>query len=432
MKQNLIISSCACFLIFLFQFDMIINKNEVKRGRAQIRRSKPDLYFEGWLSLSVSSSATSTNSSSTSTNNSTSTTESKINSFYNSANVNLIPSENSFYFRLNKDLIYYSELKEEIKIVDSIRIGSLDKVNDTCLRIQDSDKTRKWDLCSNDNLSYQKWNCAINKSLNKTCDDSKILEENKIQLIKKRILKQPMIIIPIPSPYCNEKWDYRSQGDDWSCDCKEGRSQSPIDIEEGTIVKFYNKSLFDFFQVGKDEDGKPLKIIYDDYTIKIKGMLGRLVSWDLIKYEAYEMQFHTQSEHKFNSKEFDLEVQIYFRAVTPGYIRKSAALSILFKVTPGSENLFFSKDINILDLPDKDEKEKELKKPIDLRRMFISEEDELFEGFSYYQYEGSLTSPPCQEETTWYVISNPLPISYTVVEYFKDVLKPLSVRNYCN
>jgi hypothetical protein len=43
--------------------------------------------------------------------------------------------------------------------------------------------------------------------------------------------------------------------------------------------------------------------------------------------------------------------------------------------------------------------------------------------FSYFSYQGSLTSPPCEEEILWFVSSKPLPIGYTTIEYFKDVLK---------
>lgn len=31
------------------------------------------------------------------------------------------------------------------------------------------------------------------------------------------------------------------------------------------------------------------------------------------------------------------------------------------------------------------------------------------------------------EETTWFVTSSPLPISYTTIEYFRDILKPQTV-----
>ena len=43
--------------------------------------------------------------------------------------------------------------------------------------------------------------------------------------------------------------------------------------------------------------------------------------------------------------------------------------------------------------------------------------------FSFYQYEGSLTSPPCTERTTVIVAAEPLPLSHTFVELFKEALR---------
>ena len=203
-----------------------------------------------------------------------------------------------------------------------------------------------------------------------------------------------MIIIPIPAPYCNEKWDFKKQGDDWQCECKEGNSQSPINLPKAhEAIRFYNKTLFDFYTVPKE---KKLQAVYEDYMIKVKGLFGRLVSWDLIQYDAYEMQFHTHSDHSIKGEYYDLEAQIHFRASTPGYISKLAVLSVLFKVKPGAKNLFFDKDINILDLPDQTEKTKYIKNDINIKDLFLDDEVDLFQPFSYYQYEGSLTTPPCQ------------------------------------
>jgi len=157
--------------------------------------------------------------------------------------------------------------------------------------------------------------------------------------------------------------------------------------------------------------------------IKIKGKFGRLITWDLIQYDAYEMQFHTHSDHSIKGKYYDLEVQVHFRATTSGYMSKLAVLSILYKVTPGAKNMFFDHDLNILDLPDQTEKKKTIKNDINLQHLFLDDEHDLFQPFSYYQYEGSLTTPPCQEETTWFVTSKAIPISYTTVEYIKDSLK---------
>ena len=43
--------------------------------------------------------------------------------------------------------------------------------------------------------------------------------------------------------------------------------------------------------------------------------------------------------------------------------------------------------------------------------------------FSFYMYDGSLSSPPCTERTTVIVAAEPLPISNTFVELFKEALR---------
>ena len=43
--------------------------------------------------------------------------------------------------------------------------------------------------------------------------------------------------------------------------------------------------------------------------------------------------------------------------------------------------------------------------------------------FSFYTYEGSLTKPPCNENTIHYVASEPIPLSNTVIELFKESLR---------
>lgn len=196
---------------------------------------------------------------------------------------------------------------------------------------------------------------------------------------------------------CNDKWEYNDHGQDWQCDCKEGLSQSPIDLpDKKSIPETDKNTLFAFLDLEKDENGKPFEITYEDHMLKIKGKLGSIVTWDIIKYDLTEIQFHTKSEHTINEERFDMEVQFYYNAVTPGHLGKSAALAILFKIVPGSTNLFFDKTVNILDLPDKFEKNKKLSKSLNLKHLLMLNEDDEYEDFSYYQYEGSRTSPPCQ------------------------------------
>ena len=43
--------------------------------------------------------------------------------------------------------------------------------------------------------------------------------------------------------------------------------------------------------------------------------------------------------------------------------------------------------------------------------------------FSFYTYSGSLTAPPCNEKTIHYVASQPIGVSSTVIELFKEALR---------
>jgi len=158
--------------------------------------------------------------------------------------------------------------------------------------------------------------------------------------------------------------------------------------------------------------------------LKIKGYFGSLVTYDFLKYDSYEIQFHVKSEHTIKGLQHDLEVQLLYRCITPGYISKLAVLSVLFKIKAGIKNKFFDGDIDILDLPDQTFKKRKLKNKIDFKNLFLQDNEDTYQPFSYYQYEGSLSSPPCQEDTNWFIASEVLPISYTTVEYLKDALKP--------
>jgi hypothetical protein len=65
------------------------------------------------------------------------------------------------------------------------------------------------------------WVCAISKALGLSCASNNpgplVIEEKKTQ-------KQPIMVIPLPSPYCNAKWNYMKSASDWNCKCLEGKS----------------------------------------------------------------------------------------------------------------------------------------------------------------------------------------------------------------
>lgn len=377
----------------------------------------------------------------------------RVNSKYE-RNSPIIPTPNSFFFRLANNMIYYSQIEDDIRILDSFSTDYIYEVKDVqinnkkqsslgdvCFKVSEKEGGKFWNLCAKTTADKNKWICAIKRAINQDCN----IPQNELDnhIFKKQIINQPMIIIPIPSPMCNEKWNYETHGNDWECKCKEGRSQSPIDLPaKESAVKISNQAMFSFHNVSKNENGESLKIVLDDYKLMIivfysmkflnlQGQLGKLVNMDLVTFQATRLVFHTQSEHSIENKNYDLEAQVYFESTTPGSIARKAVLSILFKKKAGAKNYFFDNDINIIDLPDRGEKSRPLK-TINIENLFKIDKDDTFVPFSYYQYEGSNTSPPCEEETTWYIAHPILNISTTIVDYFRDIFKPPSVKTIFN
>jgi len=41
------------------------------------------------------------------------------------------------------------------------------------------------------------------------------------------------MIVPLPSLYCNQNWNYENLGADWNCKCAEGYFQSPVELKRG-------------------------------------------------------------------------------------------------------------------------------------------------------------------------------------------------------
>ena len=152
---------------------------------------------------------------------------------------------------------------------------------------------------------------------------------------------------------------------------------------------------------------------------------GRIVTVDGAIYNAEEIVIHTPSEHKLNGKKYDLELQIIHYGQTKGDIAKQVVLSFLFEGIPGEYNKFFD-SIDPFNLPNMSDKEKDLCEDIYIPNIFYSTDEKLetsMKKFDFYTYQGSLTAPPCTENTIMYVASNPLPLSTTTLKLLQEALR---------
>lgn len=309
-----------------------------------------------------------------------------------------------------------------------------------CMSLTSNDSGKNWRICGENEEKVKKWVCMSSACIDTESNFSFCFTyETDKEKTKCNYIKQTIILIPLPSPTCNKDWNYLQKGLDWGCVCKEGQSQSPIDLPkkedaiDSPITPIFSYSLISKYMADsiegsqhkgnlKIQNWKHLHILHDD--------LGRITTQDGTIYQAQEITFHTPSNHKIDGKQFDLEVTILHSGITKGDIAKQVSLSFLFEGSPGAYNKFFD-DIDIFNLPNPFTKEVELLKDLFLPKILYQSDEEGIElkPFSHYTYEGSLTYPPCTEQTIIYVASKPLKLSTTTIALFKEALRKPDLYN---
>ena len=164
--------------------------------------------------------------------------------------------------------------------------------------------------------------------------------------------------------------------------CQTGHNQSPIDISHAKLADL-PKLKFDYKSV-------PLSIINNGHTIMVNYAPGSTLTVGSKTYILKQFHFHHPSEEHINGKGFDM-VGHLVHADADGHL---AVVAVLFKAgvpNPLLETLW--KNIP----PEKD-------KTVEVSTVSVNAEDLLPSQRGYYTYSGSLTTPPCTEGVTWYVL----------------------------
>ena len=226
---------------------------------------------------------------------------------------------------------------------------------------------------------------------------------------EKRIIKEPMILIPLPSPVCNEDWNFGSKGTNWNCKCSEGFEQSPINVERRCVSNINETASFQWSKVKTNK----LATFYEDNMMKLKckskdprdcvdTVFARIIDSDFTEYESREIRFHTPAEHTIEGRKFDLEIQLIFNPISEGDFKKKAGIAFLAVQGPGKNNRFLE-SLDMMSLPNVYQTMIDVKTgtndafEIDVEDLF-KDVDDVYEYngfFNYWRYVGSLTSPPC-------------------------------------
>lgn len=344
-----------------------------------------------------------------------------------------------------------------------------------CVNLQDINNMN-YLICSYERVTITKFYCILTKVLGFTQQGDLCTPPDTNSDIKFRPQPKPEanpiliveeIILPLPTRNCNDIWDYQQNGKNWECKCKDGIQQSPIDLPfiEYSRIKEISSLEFDLSPFKQIESKSEYDLIETDYhpTIEfypidnfskqstldgalientnIKFMLrngalkilhnkmGKMVTPLGEVFYAEEILFHTPSEHTIGGKKFDMEIQVIFYGQTKGDISKQAIVSYLFESTPGYYNAFID-DLDIQNLPDRESPTKELRKDLLLSKIFKTKDsgnesilsEITSKPFSFYMYQGSLTFPPCSENTVVYVNTEIFKLSPTIIQLFQEAI----------
>ncbi len=183
-------------------------------------------------------------------------------------------------------------------------------------------------------------------------------------------------------------------------DCA-GQKQSPIDIQTGLIITTDSLQA-PVFKYG----ATPVYIINNGHTVQFNVEGEHNVNLNGKEYKLLQFHFHAPSEHTINGQHFPLEVHFVHKHSD----NDLAVIGIMFK--EGKENALLA---SYLDEFPTEKGEFKSNDQIDLSSL-------LPENKSYYHYPGSLTTPPCSEVVSWYVLATPIEASKEQLEKLARIL----------
>jgi len=190
--------------------------------------------------------------------------------------------------------------------------------------------------------------------------------------------------------------------------------QSPIDI--GHVV--FDRHLGPL-QLQLHET--PLALTNNGHTIEEEYEPGSSLLVNGVVYGLSQFHFHTLSEHTVGDRHAAMELHAVF--ADPGSDNK-AVVGQLFVI--GKANRFVA-ELLAHGLPTKSGDE------VNVPSQMINVADALTKTSRYYTYPGSLTTPPCTETVTWFVLHEHAQLSSEQFDAFRHILgnnfRPLQKRN---
>lgn len=180
--------------------------------------------------------------------------------------------------------------------------------------------------------------------------------------------------------------------------CKDGKKQSPINISAASKAKLDNIK-FSYKASAKE-------ILNNGHTIQINMNKGSKITVNGKDYNLLQFHFHSPSEHTVDGKPADMVAHFVHQAADG----QLGVIGVLMK--KGKANTALAKLWS--NMPSKKGDKKSLKGKIDISKLMPGSK-------AYYNYSGSLTTPPCSEGVNWMVLQSTAEVSAEQVAAFTRI-----------
>jgi carbonic anhydrase len=178
--------------------------------------------------------------------------------------------------------------------------------------------------------------------------------------------------------------------------CKYGHAQSPIDIKQPQLKEL---PLLEF-----DYRPAALNVIDNGHTVQVNYVPGSTLKVGNKTYELVQFHFHHLSETAVRGKHSPLEAHLVHKDADGNL----AVVAVL--LNEGEANAAVA--TTWANIP------AEKEKAVAPANVQVDGAQLLPANRRYYTFPGSLTTPPCTENVTWFVMVNPMTISKEQIEKF--------------
>ncbi len=189
--------------------------------------------------------------------------------------------------------------------------------------------------------------------------------------------------------------------------CAIGKRQSPINIEESSTLQGPAEPLQFNYQASSGSvinNGHTIQIdLYGNNTLAVRGSVYKLV----------QFHFHTPSEEQVNYRNSAMVAHLVHKNAQD----QLAVVAVLLE--PGLANAVIEKVWTYMPLDIGDQ--------VRLPAEILDMNDLLPKDQRYYQFIGSLTTPPCTEGVLWMVFKQTVQISHEQLKLFQQ-LYPRNAR----